>query len=602
MNPRNHSFHIPVMGIGFTIDTPVKVAHLGIDSVISLVDDMLMEKMRRFYCEKMLLPYQEISDKIDDFRAKRITSYLNLMKEIADQKLEELKTASQDKIDEIKHYFQMLPDSSELKNEFNLRLQSFSFKEMKEWLKENLSLGNIDVNIMTKVDKDNYKNGEKLPVEFNDAHAALRGFAQSNLNSSVVLSAGMNPRLYAYMEQFDDFFPGTDGVLKKRIILKVSDYRSALIQGKFLAKKGLWVSEYRIESGLNCGGHAFATEGFLMGPVLEEFKLKRQELTEQVWAILSAALIANNKPLPEQRLSLRITAQGGVGTSEEHDFLRAHYQVDSVGWGTPFLLVPEVTSVDKDTREQLKNAKEKDLYLSGISPLGVPFNTLRGNTKDIEKQKLIDSGKPGSLCPKKYVELNYDYTEKAICTASYRYQRLKIKDLNTQNLPTEIYQKKYNQIVEKSCVCVGLGTSALLANNLDTTIEGPGVSICPGPNLAYFDKEMSLKELSGHIYGRNNVIERTDRPHMFVKELNLYLDHLKTKMEDAKQDFFKKHEKQLTHFNENMQEGVRYYQSLFTNIKGFFAETKQQVLADLEKGKQTLLQMELEIKAQSEVK
>ncbi len=602
MNPRNHSFHIPVMGIGFTIDTPVKVAHLGIDSVISLVDDMLMEKMRRFYCEKMLLPYQEISDKIDDFRAKRITSYLNLMKEIADHKLEDLKTASQDKIDEIKHYFQMLPDSSELKNEFNLRLQSFSFKEMKEWLKENLSLGNIDVNIMTKVDKDNYKNGEKLPVEFNDAHAALRGFAQSNLNSSVVLSAGMNPRLYAYMEQFDDFFPSTDGVLKKRIILKVSDYRSALIQGKFLAKKGLWVSEYRIESGLNCGGHAFATEGFLMGPVLEEFKLKRQELTEQVWAILSAALIANNKPLPEQRLSLRITAQGGVGTSEEHDFLRAHYQVDSVGWGTPFLLVPEVTSVDKDTRGQLKNAKEKDLYLSGISPLGVPFNTLRGNTKDIEKQKLIDSGKPGSLCPKKYVELNYDYTEKAICTASYRYQRLKIKDLNTQNLPTEIYQKKYNQIVEKSCVCVGLGTSALLANNLDTTIEGPGVSICPGPNLAYFDKEMSLKELSGHIYGRNNVIDRTDRPHMFVKELNLYLDHLKTKMEDAKQDFFKKHEKQLTHFNENMQEGVRYYQSLFTNIKGFFAETKQQVLADLEKGKQTLLQMELEIKAQSEVK
>lgn len=34
------------MGIGFTIDTPVRVAHLGISSVISLVDDMLMEKMQ----------------------------------------------------------------------------------------------------------------------------------------------------------------------------------------------------------------------------------------------------------------------------------------------------------------------------------------------------------------------------------------------------------------------------------------------------------------------------------------------------------------------------------------------------------------------------
>ncbi len=46
-----HSFHIPVMGIGFTIDTPLKVSHLGIDSVISLVDDILLEKLRKMYCD-----------------------------------------------------------------------------------------------------------------------------------------------------------------------------------------------------------------------------------------------------------------------------------------------------------------------------------------------------------------------------------------------------------------------------------------------------------------------------------------------------------------------------------------------------------------------
>ena len=38
-----HSFHIPVMGIGFTVDTPVKVAQYGIDSVVSIVDDILLE-------------------------------------------------------------------------------------------------------------------------------------------------------------------------------------------------------------------------------------------------------------------------------------------------------------------------------------------------------------------------------------------------------------------------------------------------------------------------------------------------------------------------------------------------------------------------------
>ena len=73
-----HSFHIPVLGIGYSIDTPVKVAHLGISSVISLLDDMLMEKLREFYSKKFNLPFQSISEKIDDFRAKRITAYLNL--------------------------------------------------------------------------------------------------------------------------------------------------------------------------------------------------------------------------------------------------------------------------------------------------------------------------------------------------------------------------------------------------------------------------------------------------------------------------------------------------------------------------------------------
>ncbi|MDX1760443.1 MAG: hypothetical protein R3306_12480, partial [Arenibacter algicola] len=85
-----HSFHIPVMGIGFTIDTPLKVSHLGIDSVISLVDDILIEKLRKMYCEKFELPYQEISDKLEDFRAKRITSYLNLINDVAQKKFTDL--------------------------------------------------------------------------------------------------------------------------------------------------------------------------------------------------------------------------------------------------------------------------------------------------------------------------------------------------------------------------------------------------------------------------------------------------------------------------------------------------------------------------------
>jgi hypothetical protein len=256
-----HTFHIPVMGIGYSIDTAVRVAPYGISSVISLVDDMLMEKMREFYSQKLNIPFQPISRKIKDFRAKRITSYLNLVDSMVREKFEEIKHAAIGKKEEFDRYIEMLPDFSTLKKEFNdLIAEKASINDIKKWAQQRLQPGSIDVNIMTKLDKENYVHGNTLPQEFNDAHAALRGFAESNLESSIVLSAGMNPRLYAYLENFDDFYPDQNGYLKKKIVLKVSDYRSAIIQGKFLAKKGIWVSEYRVESGLNCGGHAFATD------------------------------------------------------------------------------------------------------------------------------------------------------------------------------------------------------------------------------------------------------------------------------------------------------------------------------------------------------
>jgi len=593
---KSHSFHIPVMGIGYTIDTPLKVSHYGIDSVISLVDDALLEKIRKSYSEKLQIPFQEISDKIDDFRAKRITTYLNFINEQVDKKFEEFKTATLSKKNELVEYFNSLPDSSTLKKEFNtLTEKYFNFHDVKSWLKENLSPGSIDVNIMTKVDKDNYSKGEKLPVEYNDAHAALRGYANSNLRSSIILSAGMNPRLYAYIENFDDFFPDEKGDIKKKIVLKVSDYRSALIQGKFFAKKGLWVSEYRIESGLNCGGHAFATDGFLMGPILEEFKKNRKELIASVSQILVKALESKNRTLPKEELPLKITAQGGVGTAEEHDFLLEHYEIDSVGWGTPFLLVPEATSVDETTIDRLIDAKEGDLYLSNISPLGVPFNSLRGNTKDLEKLTLINQGKPGSNCPKRYVALDNEFHERGLCTASSAYQKKKLKQLDESGATAKDYFRKFRQIVDKGCICVGLGTSALIANNIETDKEGPGVSICPSPNLAYFSKKMKLKELVDHIYGRTNVISRNDRPNMFIKELKIYIDYLKNKYEDTKDEMTQKQEKYLMTFSENLQNGINYYKELFSNAKDKFTETKEEILNQLSSNQSILKSLNSEI-------
>ncbi len=596
-----HSFHIPVMGIGFTIDTPLKVSQYGINSVISLVDDLLMEKLRKMYCEKHQLPYNEISETVADFRAKRVTSYLNLINELAEKKFEQLRNATQEMGHEIKEFFNMLPDSSSIKQEFKeLTSKYFNFEEIKNWVRNNLSMGSIDVNIMTKLDKENYIKQEKLPVEFNDAHASLRGFANSNLQSTIVFSAGMNPRLYSYIENFEDFYPNENGFIKKKIALKVSDYRSALIQGKFLAKKGIWVSEYRIESGLNCGGHAFASDGFLMGPILEEFKAHREELHKSIFEILVQALKEKDKVVPSS-LELFVTAQGGVGTAEEHQFLLDYYKIDSVGWGSPFLLVPEATSVDDNTREQLREAREQDLYLSGISPLGVPFNNLRNNSKDIEKINKLKEGKPGSPCPKRFLVSNSEFTKKPICTASTQYLTFKFKELDKENLSPKDYKERYNKIGEKACLCVGLSVPALVSNNIDTGKMSSAISVCPGPNIAYFNKTISLKRMVDHIYGRENVIERTDRPNMFVKELKIYLDYFKSKIEETKSSITLKQEKYLKTFANNLKEGINYYQKLFGDFKDRFSDVKSNIFNDLENSRITLKRLKNEIDNQVKI-
>jgi hypothetical protein len=570
------------MGLGFTIDTPHRVAHYGISSVISLVDDGLMEKMRKYFCEQLNLEYHPISHREPDFRAARITAYLDLMDEMVKEKFRELKQSVLHRKDEIEKYIALLPDISELKQKFETLIKSNSNgQSLLDWAERNLFSGSIDVNIMTKLDRHVFSGDEKLPPEFNDAHAALRGYAQSKLSSALVLSAGMNPRLYNYLETFEDFYPDQEGNLKKKIILKVSDYRSAIIQGKYLAKKGIWVSEYRIESGLNCGGHAFASDGYLMGPILAELSLKRESLQAETFEILSAALQRKGRPCPDQPLPMKFTAQGGVGTAEEHNFLLEYYKLDSIGWGSPFLLVPEVVSLDEDTMDLLCKAKEEDLYLSGISPLGVPFNNVRNNSKDLEKQALIDSGNPGSHCPKRYACILNEFGVDGICSASRKYQRLKIQELDTLAYSPEKRKREYEKIVEKACICLGLGTSALLEHGIDHSYEGAAVSVCPGPNLAYFDKKVSLKEMVDHIYGRTNIISRTDRPHMFLKELELYINYLQTQVEEADKPLSDKQEKYFEVFRNNILEGVQYYKGLFSNEAYFKGDRQQDIFARL---------------------
>ncbi|MUU77513.1 hypothetical protein GN138_03575 [Winogradskyella sp. HL2-2] len=555
------------MGLAFTIDSPIRVAQYGISSVISIIDDDLVEKMNAFYSEKFNKPYKEITKKTHDYRAERITSYLNLVDEVVKEKFSKFKTELSDSKIALENFLATLPNTSDFKKGLsNLMHEGVVLKDnLKNYLETHLKAGDIDVNIMTKVDKDNFEKSEQLPTMFNDAHASLRGFAKSNLRSSVVLSAGMNPRLYSYFETFKDFFPDEKGQLKKKIILKVSDYRSAIIQGKFLAKKGLWVSEYRIESGLNCGGHAFATDGFLLGPILEEFKSKKVELIRDTHAVLVKGLSHKELEIPTEPLELKITVQGGVGTANEQSFLLDHYDVDSVGWGTPFLLVPEATSVDQQTRDLMLKAQEKDLYLSGISPLGVPFNTIKGTTNEFYKQQRIKNDKAGSSCPKKLLALSKEFGAEGICTASKKYQDAKLQALETkkESLTTTLYNNAKAKITEKTCLCVGLANASYIENDIAIKGQKQGVVVCPGPNLAYFNRETSLFDMMKHINGNASVLSHINRPNMFVKELKMYVDYLKNEIQSLSEDITVKQVKKWNAFKSNLFKGISYYQDLF---------------------------------------
>jgi hypothetical protein len=561
----SHTFHIPVLGLGFSIDTPLKVARYGISSAMSIVDDDLIERIREFHSKKNDKHFAPVAKSTEDCRQKRITAYLNMVDEMVDEQFEQLKKQPFEGGSDLCRYFELLPESSQLKQGYDLMMEypdndrKFIFQNI---LRQQMTKGSIDVNIMSKVDKMNFDaSGEYTGDENTDAMAALRAFAESTLRSSVILSAGMNPRLYSYLETFKDFYPDESGELKKKIILKVSDFRSAFIQAKFLAKKGLWVSEFRVESGLNCGGHAFATEGYLLGPILEEFKQRRNDMLDELLLMYNSSLTTKgiiNNSIPSQRIS----AQGGIGTAAENSFLLKYYELDATGWGSPFLLVPEVTNVDDETLNQLNHATESDFYLSGASPLGILFNNFKKSTIERQRVQRIEKGRPGSPCTKKYLCSNTEFTTQPICTASREYQNLKIKQLRSLQLPQEECRQQEDKITEKICLCEGLCSSAYIKYDISKPKENTAVAICPGPNLAYFSRIYSLEEIVKHIYGKLDLLDKINRPQMFVKELNLYIDYLQKDLQAHIKDLNDKKRKYLYNFKAQLQEGINYYKKL----------------------------------------
>jgi hypothetical protein len=306
-----HSFHIPAFGLGYSIDNPMKVAKYGISSVISVVDDELTEKMRKYYSELHKKAYQYISKEENDSRGKRITAYLNLLDNLVAEQINALKFQVFGNHNDLDLYFELLPETSALKKSYQdmLLLHEGADKQLlQQQLKDSIVPGRIDVNFMSMADMINSQKGQSPGDADIDALAALRGFANSTLQSSMIISAGLNPKLFGYLENFSGFYPGANGQYHKKIILKVSDYSSAMTQARILAKKGLWVSEFRIEPGLTAGGQSFAAEGMQLDPILKEFGEGHANLYADLFQLYVRGLQVKNlnaelTALPQQKIT-----------------------------------------------------------------------------------------------------------------------------------------------------------------------------------------------------------------------------------------------------------------------------------------------------------
>ncbi len=590
----SHTFHIPVMGLAYTIDTPVKVARFGINSVVSIIEDNLVEKMRKHYYGQLGESCRPISPDEPDYRARRITDYLDLMNRMVSDQVERMRNEAFEPGSDITKFFDMLPEQSDLKRIYH-QLDTLEDpddrEQLEHWLRQQIEPGSIDVNIMTKLDRNTTDKLGNIIEDGSDAVSALRGYARSSLtNSSLILSAGMNPRLFSYLETLTEFDADHFGGFRKKIVIKVSDYRSAFIQGKMLAKKGLWVSEFRIESGLNCGGHAFATDGFLIGPILEEFKTKKNELVKTLFDMYNQALLLKGKTGFTEPPPQKITAQGGIGTHSEDELLRNYYGLDGTGWGTPFLLVPEATTVDEPTLKLLSRAKEQDVILSRNSPLGIRFHYLKGTTAEQEKIARIEKGMPGSPCTEKYLVSNTEFGKEPICSASHTYQKQKIEQLKSLNLPEADYRHQLQEVLDKECLCIGLSNAAVKTYNLQPFKKLESVNVCPGPNIAYFSEIISLKRMVDHIYGRTNVIH-AGRPHMFIKELHLYVAYWTELLAEARGSIDNKRKAYIQHFYENLISGIAYYRNLSDEADQEVVHLKSKIKDSLDEAEEKLGRM-----------
>jgi hypothetical protein len=217
--------------------------------------------------------------------------------------------------------------------------------------------------------------------------------------------------------------------------------------------------------------------------------------------------------------------------------------------------------------------------------------------RDIEKRERAEQMKPGSPCPKRFLASSKEYSEKPLCTASITYLNKKMNELKEKYGDTEEFKTEYAKVTEKVCLCEGLSAATFIINEIETPKWSRAVAICPGPNLAYFNKVTNLQEMTDHIYGRVNLISHPNRPNLFIKELTLYMNYFLDKIAELANNLNSQTAAFLTAFRKNLLDGISYYKGLLAELKEESEETKDKMFAALTQYEQQLLSLAISVAA-----
>ena len=228
-------------------------------------------------------------------------------------------------------------------------------------------------------------------------------------------------------------------------------------------------------------------------------------------------------------------------------------------------------------RGKLCAASNGDVYLSDSSPFGLPFWNLRTSASEEARRRRIAENQPGSPCVKGYGKLfNTEFTKTPICTASRQYQMLKLEQLEKADMPESQRAAIREGVLAKSCICHDLAGAATRSNGIAPTAMP---AVCPGPSVTNFSRIATLDEMVGHIYGRMSLLNGRSRPHMFLRELALYIEFLRKELGKQGLGLASSPPAYFREFADNLLEGVAYYRR---NAGRLAAANEASFLAELD--------------------